>query len=93
MLTIEPLYFIISICLVIVLSYTFSVIAKRFNIPSVFLLITTGVVIKYTLELSGYQILNLFPFLEIVGLIGLIMIVLEATLDCNPSKPTGPKSL
>ena len=81
MLAIEPLYLIIAICLVIILSYVYGVIAKRFNIPSVLLLIATGVVIKYTLELSGLQILNIFPFLEIVGLIGLIMIVLEATLD------------
>ncbi len=81
MLTIDPLYLIISICLVIILSYIYGIIAKRFNIPSVLLLILTGIIIRYTMEFKGFEILNVYNFLEIVGLVGLIMIVLEATLD------------
>lgn len=86
MQTIQPLFLIIGVSVVIVLSYFFGIIAKRFNVPSVLLLIVTGIIIKYALEYTGFEILNIYPFLEIVGLIGLIMIVLEATLDLKLKK-------
>lgn len=74
---------VIELSVAIILSFLFNVIANRTNIPSVLMLILAGIVIKYALSSDidvGEQLLET-PILEIVGIIGLIMIVLEAALD------------
>jgi len=73
---------VIIISLVIIVSYFFNIISEKTNIPSVLLLIISGVLIK--LGLNYFQIKTggaLFDVLEILGIVGLIMIVLEASLD------------
>ena len=77
-------YFIIGISLVIILSYLFNIIASKTSIPSVLMLITLGVIIEpvsshYGLEV--FESVNFLPYLEVLGTIGLIKIVLEASLD------------
>lgn len=76
-------HFIMGLSLVVILSYFFNVIAHRVNIPSVILLIALGIGISYGLESLGLKIPNQYNLitLEIMGTIGLIMIVLEAALD------------
>ncbi|MDN5205280.1 cation:proton antiporter [Fulvivirgaceae bacterium BMA10] len=80
-------WLVICISLIIILSYGFNHIAKKTSIPSVLLLIITGYIISlfYPLELNDIK-----PVLEIIGTIGLIMIVLEAALDLKLSKETLP---
>jgi len=65
------------------LSYFFNVIAHKVNIPSVILHIALGIGIAFGLEKLGMKIPNQYNLitLEIMGTIGLIMIVLEAALD------------
>jgi NhaP-type Na+/H+ or K+/H+ antiporter len=72
---------IISASLIIIVSFFFSTIANRTNIPSVLLLIVLGILLKEGMELFGVPEVNLFPVLEILGIVGLIMIVLEASLE------------
>lgn len=77
-------HIIIGISLVIILSYVFNLIAQKTNIPSVLMLIALGVAIKPLFSYFGIKILHnvdLMPVLEVVGIIGLIKIVLEAALD------------
>jgi len=69
----------LSICIVI--SYFFSEIAKRTNIPSVLMLIVLGVIVGQTLKAYPEYNVDYFPYLRILGTIGLIMIVLEGALD------------
>ncbi len=76
---------IIIACIVVLISYIFSIISKRTNIPSVILLIGLGILIKQWIRFMGYDKLNFFPILEIFGIVGLIMIVLEAALDLELS--------
>jgi Kef-type K+ transport system membrane component KefB len=68
---------------IIILSFFFNIIAKRTNIPSVLLLILLGMGIKA--GLNAYNVidddLQLDSILEILGNVGLVMIVLEAALD------------
>lgn len=71
---------IIAISVVIVLSFLFNILAKRTNFPSVLLLIFLGIGVKFALDSLDIEP-NLFPVLEVLGIIGLIMIVLEAALD------------
>ena len=67
--------------LIIIISYLFNLVAKRYNIPSVLLLIILGLVLQGVVSTTGAESPNLTPMLEILGTVGLIMIVLEASLD------------
>ena len=72
---------IIAASVLIILSYFFNLISKRFNIPSVLLLINTGILINQAMGSMSIGTVDWFPYLEILGIVGLIMIVLEAALD------------
>ena len=87
----DPYVFAIVICLVIILSYAFSIISKRTNIPSVLLLIGLGVGVQYGLRYLEINIGSvLFQILEVLGIFGLIMIVLEAALDLKLTREKLP---
>ncbi len=82
---------IIAISLVIIVSYFFNIISQKTNIPSVLLLIVTGILIK--LGFNYFEVNTgdrLFSVLEILGIVGLIMIVLEASLDLELTKEKWP---
>ena len=74
-------HLIIIFSVTIIISYFFNLYANRSGIPAVFLLIGLGIVINYGLRLSGFPKPNLLPVLEVLGIVGLILIVLEAALD------------
>ncbi len=74
---------IIALAGVIILSFFFNILAKKTNIPSVLLLIGLGMGLKALMdhyEIMGRD-LKLDTILEILGNVGLVMIVLEAALD------------
>jgi cell volume regulation protein A len=77
---------IVSLSVCIVLSYFFSEIAKRTNVPSVLMLIVAGVGLGQFLSLYPEYQIDFFPYLKILGTVGLIMIVLEGALDLELSK-------
>jgi len=72
---------IISASLIIIISFLFNIIAKKTSIPSVLMLITLGILIKFFMGIFDIPEPELFPLLEVVGKVGLIMIVLEAAID------------
>ena len=78
---------IIGISLVIIISFFFNIFSKKTNIPSVLMLIALGVIIKEFLPIK-YNTAELAKLstLEIIGNIGLVMIVLEAALDLKLSR-------
>ena len=76
---------IIEVSVIIILSFLFNSISKKTNIPSVLMLIVLGMGINYALSYFT-AIPNFFPVLEILGIIGLIMIVLEASLELELKK-------
>lgn len=73
---------VIATSLIIILSYLFNLVSKKTNVPSVLLLVLLGIGLKqaslYFGVGTGEYLLNI---LELLGIIGLIMIVLEAALD------------
>ena len=77
---------IIEISSILILSFLFNGIAKRTNIPSVLLLILLGVILQYVLKYLTAEEVNFFPALEVLGIVGLIMIVLEAALELELKK-------
>lgn len=76
--------FLIGLCIVIILSFFASSLAKKTSIPSALLLILIGVGVQQLLVHFDIDA-ELFSILEILGIIGLIMIVLEAALDLELS--------
>ncbi|MEN8789625.1 MAG: cation:proton antiporter [Flavobacteriaceae bacterium] len=72
---------IIEISVILILSFLFNGISKKTNIPSVLLLIVLGIILQYVLKSITSEDVDFFATLEILGIIGLIMIVLEAALE------------
>lgn len=81
---------IIACSVIIILSYLFNIVSKKTSIPSVLLLITTGILINLAFKFLNGPTINFMPVLEILGIVGLIMIVLEASLDLRLSKEKSP---
>ncbi|KAA3651204.1 MAG: sodium:proton exchanger [Bacteroidetes bacterium] len=87
-----PYAAIIGISVIIIISYFFNIISKKTNIPSVLMLIGLGLLIKQGLSFMGFTTggATEASLLEILGIVGLIMIVLEAALDLHLSKEKWP---
>ena len=66
---------------IVIVSYLFNLVAKRYSIPSVLLLILLGIALHGLVSTTGLDAPDMTPILEVLGIIGLIMIVLEASLD------------
>jgi Kef-type K+ transport system membrane component KefB len=79
-------FIVIAASLTIIISYFFNLMAKRTNVPSVLMLIVFGILIKQGMSFTEMASVNWFSYLEILGIIGLIMIVLEAALDLELTK-------
>ncbi len=77
----DPYYLIIAASLIIISSFVFGEIANRTNVPSVLMLIVLGICLSFGLEAMGLTKDLFFPILEVLGIVGLIMIVLEAALE------------
>lgn len=75
-----------GLCTMIVLSYFFSLVQKAIRMPSVLLLLGTGMLIRWGAHQAGYTATAPRLLLEALGTIGLIMIVLEASLDLEIRK-------
>lgn len=77
----SPYVLIIEASIVLILSFFFGEVSKRTSIPSVLMLIITGVLIHLGLIAAGIPEYDFFNLLELLGIVGLIMIVLEAALE------------
>jgi Kef-type K+ transport system membrane component KefB len=79
----NPYLLIIAMASVVILSFFFNILAKKTNIPSVLLLIGLGMGIKAYMTANNIldKDLALDTILEVLGNVGLVMIVLEAALD------------
>ncbi|WP_370090381.1 cation:proton antiporter [Ekhidna sp.] len=85
-------YIIIAASLIIIFSYLFNRVSEKSNIPSVLLLIFLGIIGRELIGLFGIEkerILEIFGrirILEVLGTLGLILIVLEAALELKIAK-------
>jgi NhaP-type Na+/H+ or K+/H+ antiporter len=77
----DPYVVLIYLSLIVVLSYLFNIIVKKFKIPSVLLLLGTGMIFRYISSHYDMSIPNTKSFLSFLGIVGLILIVLEGALD------------
>lgn len=77
---------IIVSSIILIISFTFGEISKKTNIPSVLMLIFLGILLKIAIDSFDLGEYDFFPILEVLGIIGLIMIVLEAALELKLEK-------
>ena len=81
---------IVIFSLVIIVSYFFNLYAKKSGIPAVLMLIGLGIIIHYGLLLFDGININLLRPLKVLGIVGLILIVLEAALELRLKKEKIP---
>lgn len=77
---------LIAICSLVVLSYIFSIVSRYIRVPSVLLLLFAGIGLRYLANALGIMIEFPPRLVEVLGVVGLIMIVLEAGLDLKLGK-------
>ncbi len=82
----DPYYIVIAISSLVVFSYVFDWLSKKTNFPSVLLLLGVGMTARWLAGYFDIIIPDLNPLLTIFGIIGLILIVLEGSLDLSISR-------
>ncbi len=72
---------IITFCVLLLLAYFFDITSPRTNIPAVILLLVSGWLVKQVSILFDFVIPDLTQLLPVLGTVGLILIVLEGSLE------------
>lgn len=83
-------YIILFLCVLIMLSYVFNIISKYTKVPSVILLLATGIGLKQLSLQYNFSLEGINNYVQILGTVGLIMIVLEAALDLHLTRDKIP---
>ena len=76
----------ITVCLLLLLAYIFDVTSSKTKIPSVILLLALGWFVKQGTIILHINIPNLETILPLIGTIGLILIVLDGSLELELKK-------
>ncbi len=79
-------YILIAFCIVVLLAYTFEVTASFSKIPGVIFLMILGLISRYLTPYFGLEIREISELLPVMGTLGLILIVLEGSMDLTLSK-------
>lgn len=77
---------IITFCVLLLLAYVFDLTSNKTKIPSVILLLMLGWVVKQVTVWFGFQLPDFNVVLPILGTVGLILIVLEGSLELEFNK-------
>lgn len=77
---------IITICVLLILAYVFDITSSKTKIPSVILLLLLGWAVGQVSNKLEIPTPNLNPILPILGTLGLILIVLEGSLELELNK-------
>ncbi len=82
----HPYVLLTGACIALILTYFFKRLPQRTYLPSVILLILTGILVRFGLDQVNVKLDNVMPFLNVVGGIALIVVVLEASLGIQLEK-------
>jgi potassium/hydrogen antiporter len=77
---------IITIGALLLLAYVFDITSSKTRVPSIILLLLLGSLVRYTTTFLKIEVPNLQPVLPALGTIGLILIVLEGSLELELKK-------
>jgi hypothetical protein len=86
----NPYAILIFLSILVVISYCFDLFSKATKVPSVLMLLASGIGLQIAAEYFGFRLNLPRVVLEIFGIIGLILIVLEGALDLELSREKIP---
>ncbi|HNR08096.1 MAG TPA: cation:proton antiporter [Saprospiraceae bacterium] len=72
---------IISLCILVLIAYLFDLSSSKTKIPSVILLLVSGGLVRFLTDWLGIQLPDLDVLLPVLGTVGLILIVMEGSLE------------
>ncbi|MFZ1495506.1 MAG: cation:proton antiporter [Saprospiraceae bacterium] len=81
---------IIAICVLLLLAYFFDLTSSKSKIPSVILLLFLGYIVNQITQYFLIKIPDLNAVLPLLGMVGLILIVLEGSLELELNKSKMP---
>lgn len=81
---------LIAFSMIVLISHFFNLISRIFRIPSVLLLIGFGILLKFGSVYFEVDLLNVNKYLDLLGTIGLILIVLEGASDLKITRHNFP---
>lgn len=76
-------WILLALSSVVLLSYVFDIIGRRIRIPSVVMLVASGMCVRIAFDLFGLKIEFVDMVLPILGTLGLVLIVLEGALELH----------
>ncbi len=74
---------ILAASVLLLFAYLVDIFGRRFRLPSVVMLIVTGIALRQLADATGLHLGWVDPVVPVIGTIGLILIVLEGALDLN----------
>lgn len=77
---------IITLCVLVLIAYVFDLTSSKTKIPSVILLLVLGWILRQLAMYLQVKIPDLSPVLPVLGTMGLILIVLEGSLELELDK-------
>lgn len=81
---------VIILCALLLIAYLFDLSSSVTRIPSVILLLVLGWLVRQVTDLTGIKVTDLSPLLPALGTIGLILIVLEGSLELEFNRSRAP---
>ncbi|HLT92909.1 MAG TPA: hypothetical protein VKZ56_00030, partial [Membranihabitans sp.] len=82
----NPYVLLTGTCLTLILTYFFKRTPKRAYLPFVIILIFTGILIRLGFEQSSIDLTAKMPFMDVVCVIALVIIILEASMGLHLNK-------
>lgn len=77
---------IITFCVLLLIAYVFDLTSSKTKVPSVIFLLLLGWLVKQITVWFSIQLPDFSPFLPVLGTVGLILIVLEGSLELELNK-------
>lgn len=81
---------LITICSILLIAYLFDLTARRTRVPSVLLFLALGLGVRGITESFNIEVPSMHPILPVFGTIGLILIVLEGSLELDLNRKKLP---
>jgi cell volume regulation protein A len=86
----NPDLIILALSAIVIAAYVFDIVGRRARLPSVVLLLVSGIVMRWVLDGIGWTMPYLGQLLPVLGTVGLVLIVLEGALDLELSHDKKP---
>ena len=77
---------ILAASALLMFAYLLDIVGRRWKLPSVVLLIVTGIVLRQVMDSVHLHLRWIDPVVPVIGTLGLILIVLEGALDLKVSR-------